>query len=77
LPLAQLPLLAKNKNCRSACSASPLFNCASIRRRNERCLASVRAALDPAACDAAWEAGRKLTLEQAIALAQDETPRVG
>jgi hypothetical protein len=40
-------------------------------------MASVRAALDPAAFDAAWEARRKLSLESAIALAQDETQRVG
>jgi len=36
---------------------------------HERCMASLRAQLDPAAFDAAWAAGHAMTLEQAIAYA--------
>ncbi len=39
----------------------------------ERCLALAREQLDKATFDAAWEEGKKLTLEQAIALAEQET----
>jgi hypothetical protein len=38
----------------------------------QRTLAAARAQLDEATFNAAWEAGRTLTLEQAIALAQAE-----
>ena len=36
------------------------------RNHYQRTLAAVRAVLDPAAFEAAWAAGRALTLEQAI-----------
>ena len=45
---------------------------ASFRLRLERGIAAARAHLEPAAFDAAWEAGRALTLEQVIALALED-----
>ena len=42
------------------------------RIERERSIAAARAELDPDAFNTAWEAGQKLTLEQAIALAQKE-----
>ena len=43
------------------------------RNHYQRTLAAVRAVLDPAAFEAAWAAGRALTLDQAIAYALDES----
>ena len=40
-------------------------------QENEDALAAVRAQLDDAAFDAAWEAGAELSLDEAIALALD------
>jgi non-specific serine/threonine protein kinase len=50
------------------------FNYPSDRPELERIIAAVRAQLDPATFEAAWAEGRKMTLEQMVALALDETP---
>ena len=49
---------------------------AAERPRLERALARARAALGPAA-PAAWQRGRRMTTEQAVAVALEDTPDPG
>jgi hypothetical protein len=42
-----------------------------LERMNEKTLSMIRAGLDEAAFDAAWEEGRRLTPDEAVALALD------
>jgi non-specific serine/threonine protein kinase len=58
-------LLARAEVLREEVGISPVW----LEKTNDRTLAVIRTQLDEAAFDEAWEQGRELTLEEAVALA--------